>query len=189
MLSGAEVCPLAASLAKQLEACRVCIHHARLHDAGQVHMCAQRKFSSYRPAVGRRCHVTLGLIAQRRVETLAVLAYAFHICNTMQLHIWQVAAVSQSGALAGTTGALIFTPWIEKIESLGGRFRTGHYVRDVLVDSSGAITSVLADTKEAGSKVSPRWLDCGRSTQQSRIYQLRLYIQGCCKLHGPAMLM
>lgn len=52
----------------------------------------------------------------------------------------------------GTTGALIFTPWIEKIESLGGRFRTGHYVRDVLVDSSGAITSVLADTKEAGSK-------------------------------------
>ena len=55
--------------------------------------------------------------------------------------------------MAETTGAMIFGPWIDRIEALGGHFCAGHYVRDVTINSSGLVTHVIADTKEAGRKV------------------------------------
>ena len=54
---------------------------------------------------------------------------------------------------SGTTGAMIFAPWITKLQQAGGRFNAGHFVRDVKVNEAGCITSVVAETKADGLKV------------------------------------
>ncbi|KAK9788284.1 hypothetical protein WJX73_005739 [Symbiochloris irregularis] len=52
----------------------------------------------------------------------------------------------------GTTGNMIFAPWIDRLEQLGSHFHSGHLVRDVQTDATGNITSVSAEVKGGGRK-------------------------------------
>ncbi len=45
----------------------------------------------------------------------------------------------------GTVGEMIFRPWVEQIEKLGGKVRTQCRVRDVLVDDAGQATGIIGN--------------------------------------------
>jgi uncharacterized protein with NAD-binding domain and iron-sulfur cluster len=45
----------------------------------------------------------------------------------------------------GTVGEMIFRPWVEQIEKLGGKVRTQFRVRDVIVDADGQVTRVVGN--------------------------------------------
>jgi hypothetical protein len=68
-------------------------------------------------------------------------------------------------ARAGTIGASIMAPWVERLEALGGRLRPQHRVRDVRLDGSGAATAVLADSPDGPVVRAAPWapLRLGRS--------------------------
>lgn len=51
-------------------------------------------------------------------------------------------------ATAGTIGASIMAPWVERLQALGRRMRSQHRVRDVRLDGGGAVTAVLADSPD-----------------------------------------
>ncbi|MDX2254047.1 MAG: FAD-dependent oxidoreductase [Pseudanabaenaceae cyanobacterium bins.39] len=48
----------------------------------------------------------------------------------------------------GTVGAKIFSPWRDRIESLGGKLLTNRRVSDLQVDQSGKVTAVVCGDRE-----------------------------------------
>ena len=48
---------------------------------------------------------------------------------------------------------MIFQPWVAKLEALGCRFRSGHFVKDVETAPDGRVSAVVADTKHSGRQV------------------------------------
>ncbi|WP_072619726.1 FAD-dependent oxidoreductase [Spirulina major] len=48
----------------------------------------------------------------------------------------------------GTVGEMIFRPWVQQIEALGGEVLTNHQVTDVVLNSQGQVTGVICGDRQ-----------------------------------------
>lgn len=68
--------------------------------------------------------------------------------------------------LAGTIGASIMAPWVERLEALGGRVLAGHRMRDLRLDAGGAAAAVLADAPDGPRVRMPPGCKASTETRQ-----------------------